>query len=355
MDIFTRQVSLTGKETHGIVEESLETTAVYSVHRIHIAGEYNLLKAQMNTHYCNEIVTGRDTWIFNFPGCYSDCVILSMSLNRTIGGRGILIVTVKAFQRGYIASIDFGMEAQNILKWRALCAKNRPSLDAIRYWQTMKTREEWLDYYNNKQFIIHAPSGEGKVKIVVPGDADSGGDQTLEFLDGEIVDLTLPYTDNTSAASDTARVSPNGIGSPVTAKLAEMILNKGIEYFPEYTPTLNITYTLAAHPAQLGIEDFKPGMYLGCVIPDNLLVLTGKGFDRPIGSISNYPSPVNDFITMYDGVNVCTGDQLRCNSDGSYTLTRAFTKYRAVEPELYVGAGGVYGPYDINTLPGSKE
>lgn len=343
--IFDRVISTNGDNPHQVWEETLEVTATYSVHNIYMEGDYDSLKGIINTNYCNKIVTGLDTWLYDFPGCKSDCVITHMSLSRKEGARGRAVFTVKQFQRGYVASIDFDQITRDIKFWRAYCTKDKPSMDAIRFWLSMKEREEWLEYYNKGQFVVPAMPDGKKLQIGIPQD-NANGVTYKEFEQGDVV--SLEETEDSSGAGGQV---VKALGSPVTGVLAYMIYKYGVESFPEYVPSLNITYTLAAHPTVLGVKNFMPGAYLGCIIPDNMLVLGDSGFDRPIGTIQSTPSPVSDFIRMYEGKNLCTTDQLRCNSDGSYTLTRGFLKFRNIAPELYVNGGGVYGPYDVNELP----
>lgn len=297
-DLFDRSLTTEASATHGSVIETLEDTATFSVHRITMQGDYDALKALRDGHYCNEVVTDTDLFLSDFQGCKGDKVIVSMQLSRLNGGRGELVVQVKLFQRGYEGGIDFETIQKDIIYWRQLCASNVPKLDEIQLWAQMKDDKATIPLY-------------------------------YEFK----------YLDSAGAKQE--------ITDPATRKLAEMMA-RGVESYNEYVPTLTITYTLAAHPVTLGVQGFKAGALLGKVVESTQLTLDGQGFANPIGTISGGTSPVSDFESMYEGKILCTGDNLRCNSDGSYTLTRAFTKFRAIEPELYLNAGGEFGPYDTN-------
>lgn len=283
---------------HHMKDETLEDSATYSVHRIVMQGEYSDLKAIRDQHYCNELLAGQDTFWSDFQGCKADLVIVTMQLARGDAGRGTLTAIVKAFQRGYEGGLDFETISKDIHYWRQLCTTNIPKLDQIMLWEQMKNDPATTDLFYEFKYL------------------DKGGTEE------EITD-------------------------PVTLALAQMIA-RGVESYNEYVPTLALTYTLAAHPVNLGVNEFVAGALLGRVVPNSELTLNGQGFQNPIGTISASPSPVESFERMYngDGVIICTADQLRCNSDGSYTLTRGFSKYRAVEKELYMGAGGEYGPWD---------
>lgn len=281
---------------HHIADETLEDTATYSVHRIVMQGEYTELKGIRDEHWCNEVISGQDTFWSDFTGCKADLIINSMQLTKRDGGRGTLTAVVKAFQRGYEGGIDFETVSKDIHYWRQLCTSNVPILEQIMLWEQMKNDSATTDLFYDFKYL----------------DKDGG---------------------------------ENEITDPATLALAEMIA-RGVESYNEYVPTLTITYTLAAHPTTLGVNNFTAGGLLGRAVQANKITLDGQGFQNPIGCISASPSPVQSFEELAGGAIICTADQLRCNSDGSYTLTRCFSKYRAIEKELYLGAGGQFGPYD---------
>lgn len=284
---------------HHIVDETLEDNAVFSIHRITMQGGYDDLKALRDEHYCNELITdGADTFWTDYSGCKADLVISQMSLLRRDGGRGTLTFTIKAFQRGYEAGIDFETISKDIIYWRQLCNEDVPDLTAIRLWSQMKDDQATVGLYYEFKY----QAADGTVKELPPD-------------------------------------------SPTLA-LAEMMA-RGVESFNEYIPTMTITYNLAKHPTLLGIEGFKAGALLGRIVENTDLALSGEGFSNPLGHNSGSPSPVQEFESLDGAYILCTADQLRCNSDGSYTLTRAFAKYRQVEIELYLGAPNAkYTPYD---------
>lgn len=296
--IFERQVVDTEnfRGTHHSVPEGVEDSATFSVHRIVMQGEYADLKAVRDEHYCNEVVTDTDTFLSDFTGCKGDKVIVGMALNRKEGGRGELVITVKLYQRGYEGGIDFETVCKDIHYWRQLCETDVPDLAVIRLWEAMKDDAATVDYFYDFKYVDK-----------------NGGVRSIE--------------------SDTA-----------TYKLAEMIA-RGVESYNEYVPVLTITYNLAAHPTALDI-DYKAGALLGKVVEASEITLNGQGLQNPVGTISGGISPVSDFEQIYEGKILCTADQCRINADGSCTITRCFTKFRAIEPELYIGAGGQYGPYD---------
>lgn len=298
--LFDRSIITTEnyRGVHHIDDETLEDTATYSVHRIVMQGDFDALKEIRDAHWCNEVIVGADTLWTDFGGCKADLVITSMQLAKRTGLRGTLTVTVKAFQRGYEGGIDFEIVAKDIHYWRQLCTSNVPKLDQIMLWEQMRNDAATTDLFYEYKYL------------------DKDGTE-------------------------------NEITDAATLALAEMIV-RGVDSFNEYVPTLTISYTLAAHPTTLGVDNFEAGALLGKAVSASELTLNGQGFSNPIGCISASPSPVENFEGLYGGggVIICTADQLRCNSDASYTLTRCFTKYRAVEKELYVGAGGEFGPYD---------
>lgn len=307
-DIFQRTVAVTPNnfDVHHTQVESLDDSAVHSIHRFDLQGDYEDLKAVRDAHYCNEIVTDDDTFMTPWTqtsGGAADKVIIGMNLTRRDGGRGTLTIMVKMFQRGYVGGIDFEVVSKDIHYWRQLCDSNVPDLNIIRQWEVMKDDPAKLDYYYQFKY------------------------QTAQ---GSIQDIP----------QDTA-----------TLALAQMIA-RGVESYNEYVPTLTITYNLAAHPLILA-NDFVAGGLLGKVVQNSDLTLSGTGFNMPLGADSAGASPVSDFENLPGDAILCTADQLQGNSDGSYTLTRCFSKFRKVEKELYVGAGGSYGPYDSDGTTGS--
>lgn len=302
-ELFSRDITTTENErgVHGTTQESLSDSAPFSVHTFTLQGDYNELKAMRDEHYCNEVVTDNDTFLSDFNGCKGDKVIVGMNLTRSVGMRGELSVTVKLFQRGYEGGIDFETISKDIIYWRQLCLNNVPNLSKISLWMQMKNDQATIPLYYAYKYI------------------DENG-ATQEIKEGE---------------------------DKPTYKLAGMIM-RGVESFNEYVPTLTITYNLAAHPLVLGVSNFSAGKLLGKVVKANEITLDGQGFSNCLGTKSGGISPVEDFVGMYYGKILCTADQIRINSDGSCTLTRAFTKFRQIEPELYIGAGGDFGPYDVN-------
>ena len=302
-DLFSREITTTENErgVHGTMQESLSDSAPFSVHTFTLQGDYNELKALRDEHYCNEVVTDNDTFLSDFNGCKGDKVIVGMNLTRSVGMRGELSVTVKLFQRGYEGGIDFETISKDIIYWRQLCQTNVPNLSKISLWMQMKNDQATIPLYYAYKYL------------------DENG-ETKEIKEAE---------------------------DKPTYKLAGMIM-RGVESFSEYVPTLTITYNLAAHPLVLGVSNFSAGKLLGKVVEANEITLDGQGFSICLGTNSGGISPVEDFVGMYDGKILCTADQIRINSDGSCTLTRAFTKFRQIEPELYIGAGGEFGPYDEN-------
>lgn len=302
-DLFSRGITTTENErgVHGTTQESLSDSAPFSVHTFTLQGDYNELKALRDEHYCNEVVTDNDTFLSDFNGCKGDKVIVGMNLTRSVGMRGELSVTVKLFQRGYEGGIDFETISKDIIYWRQLCQTNVPDLSKISLWMQMKNDQATIPLYYAYKYL------------------DENG-ETKEIKEAE---------------------------DKPTYKLAGMIM-RGVESFSEYVPTLTITYNLAAHPLVLGVSNFSAGKLLGKVVEANEITLDGQGFSICLGTNSGGISPVEDFVGMYDGKILCTADQIRINSDGSCTLTRAFTKFRQIEPELYIGAGGEFGPYDEN-------
>ena len=302
-DLFSRDITTTMNErgVHGTMQESLSDSAPFSVHTFTLQGDYNELKALRDEHYCNEVVTDNDTFLSDFNGCKGDKVIVGMNLTRFVGMRGELSVTVKLFQRGYEGGIDFETISKDIIYWRQLCQTNVPDLSKISLWMQMKNDQATIPLYYAYKYL------------------DENG-ETKEIKEAE---------------------------DKPTYKLAGMIM-RGVESFSEYVPTLTITYNLAAHPLVLGVSNFSAGKLLGKVVEANEITLDGQGFSICLGTNSGGISPVEDFVGMYDGKILCTADQIRINSDGSCTLTRAFTKFRQIEPELYIGAGGEFGPYDEN-------
>ena len=299
--LFDRSVTATDNHygLHHAVDETLEETAAYTVHRLTMQGGYDDLKSLRDSHWCNEIIED-DDWLADTQGRKTDKVIINMNLARSVGGRGTLTVIVKAFQRGFEAGIDFETVSKDIHYWRQLCNSNVPILEQIMLWEQMKQDQATTDLFYAFKYL------------------DKNGSEV------EITD-------------------------PATKKLAEMIM-RGVESYNEYVPVLTVTYNLAAHPTMLGVENFSAGALLGKVVENRDLTLPDPGFSICLGHNSGNPSPIDNFESLYNdeggGKIICTADQLRCNSDGSYTLTRCFAKYRAIEKELYVGAGGEYGPYD---------
>lgn len=302
-DLFSREITTTENErgVHGTTQESLSDSAPFSVHTFTLQGDYDELKALRDEHYCNEVVTDNDTFLSDFNGCKGDKVIVGMNLTRSVGMRGELSVTVKLFQRGYEGGIDFETISKDIIYWRQLCQTNVPDLSKISLWMQMKNDQATIPLYYAYKYL------------------DENG-ETKEIKEAE---------------------------DKPTYKLAGMIM-RGVESFSEYVPTLTITYNLAAHPLVLGVSNFSAGKLLGKVVEANEITLDGQGFSICLGTNSGGISPVEDFVGMYEGKILCTADQIRINSDGSCTLTRAFTKFRQIEPELYIGAGGEFGPYDEN-------
>ena len=302
-DLFNRDITTTENErgVHGTTQESLSDSAPFSVHTFTLQGDYNELKALRDGHYCNEVVTDSDTFLSDFNSCKGDKVIVGMNLTRSVGMRGELSVTVKLFQRGYEGGIDFETISKDIIYWRQLCKNSVPDLSKISLWMQMKNDQATIPLYYAYKYL------------------DENG-ETKEIKE---------YDDKP------------------TYKLAGMIM-RGVESFSEYVPTLTITYNLAAHPLVLGVSNFSAGRLLGKVVEANEITLDGQGFSICLGTNSGGISPVEDFVGMYEGKILCTADQIRINSDGSCTLTRAFTKFRQIEPELYIGAGGELGPYDEN-------
>lgn len=301
-DIFERKVEDTENFSgvHHCVDDQLEDSATFSVHRIVMQGKYDDLKEVRDNHYCNELVTDNDTFLSDYAGCKGDKIIAGMNLVRREGGRGILTITVKLYQRGYEGGIDFETISKDIHYWRQLCNENVPDLEAIRLWESMKENPETIDLF-------------------------------YEFK----------YLDKNGSTKEIGNDTP-------TRALAEMIA-RGVESYNEYVPVLTITYNLAAHPTSLGEQSYQAGALLGKVVDSTQITLNGQGFQNPVGTNSGGTSPVSDFEAIYEGQIICTADQCRCNSDGSYTITRCFTKFRAIEPELYIGAGGKYGPYDSDS------
>lgn len=316
-EFFDRSITEGDNErgVHHMVDEVLEETATYCIHRFTMQGDYDDLKAKRDEHYCNELIKD-DEWLADTMGRVSDKVIVNMVLNRSNGMRGTLAVTVKAYFRGFEGGIDFETVSKDIHYWRQLCSKDVPYLNNIMLWEQMKQDQATTDLFYSFKFL----------------DKD-GQEHSVDEI-------------------------PDGAGSvysgEATKALAEMIM-RGVESFNEYVPTLTMTYHLAKHPSELGITDFNAGSQLGKVMMNTDLGLSGGdgGYDLVLGGISANPSARADFEALYsdgESVIICTGDQIRGNSDGSYTLTRCYTKYRAVEKELYIGAlGQKFGPYDVNS------
>ena len=200
-------------------------------------------------------------------------------------------------KKGYTGGVDFESVTKDIHFWRQLCENNVPDLSAISLWERMKDDEATLALYYEFKYL-----------------SAGGAEKQLE--------------EGTS-----------------TRTLAEMIA-RGVQSYMEYIPTLTTSYNFPAHPKNY-ISDFQAGALLGRICQNTDLALTG--YDIPLGQDSASTSPVQDFENLYGGTGaiICTADQLRNNSDGTYTLTRGFSKYRAIEKELYMGGeGSAFGPYD---------
>lgn len=307
-DVFTRQVTVgpNNFEVHHTQVESLDDSAVFSLHRFDIQGNYDALKGIRDSYYCNQLVTDEDTFLTPWTqtsGGGADKIIVGMSLTRREGNRGTLTFSVKMFQRGYVGGIDFEVVSKDIHYWRQLCDSNVPDLKVIRLWEAMKDDTATLPYYYNFQYL----DNQGSTQSIEAGTA--------------------------------------------TMALAEMI-KRGTESYNEYVPTLTITYNLAAHPLILA-DDFSAGALLGKVVQNSDLTLSGTGFNMPLGHDSGGASPISDFENLPGDAILCTADQLQGNSDGTFTLTRCFSKFRKVEKELYLGAGGTYGPYDSSSTTGT--
>lgn len=309
-DIFDRGISgaITDyTQLHGISRETIQDTAQYKVHRWFIQGDFESIRALRDKHYCNELVSSDDTIIHNPDAGLGDMdvVIIGMEIDKAEGNRAILTITTKAFSRGYEGGIDFEVVAKDIHYWRQLCKTGVPSLKSILLWEQMKDNPETIDKYYVFKYV------------------DAQGEEQ------EIQE-----------------------GTPTRA-LAEMIA-RGVESYNEYVPTLVITYNLAKYPTKLPLgKKFEAGALLGNVISNvNEIYIGGdSSFQIPIGeSVNEYTaedSPVEIFWNLFgEGKVICTADQVRMNSDGSCTVTRGFSKFRQIEPELYVGGGGSYGPYD---------
>lgn len=296
-DIFDTTVYVTpnGRALHRTSDEVLEDNALFSVHQITWEGSFADCKAMRDAHYCNELVTENDNFATDLGGTTSDKVIVGMSVRKKVAGRGIFTATVKCFRRVYEGVVDFERVDKNIMTWRALCAEDVPNLEEIRMWQKM-----------------------------------------LE-IGREDLYAEFKYIDNEGA---TKQLATEGEVNP-TIKLAQMIY-RGVESFPEYLPVLNITITFAKHPMQL-VDNFRCGELLGKVVEATEIGV--GGWDIPVGDISGASSPIADFESLAQ-IYLCNGDKLQVNGDGSYTLQRSFVGLRQVESELYIGAGGVYSPYD---------
>ena len=128
--LFDRSVTTTENHygLHHSVDETLEDTAAYTVHRLTMQGGYDELKEIRDSHWCNEIIED-DDWLADTQGRTTDKVIINMNLARTVGVRGTLTVIVKAFQRGFEAGIDFETVSKDIHYWRQLCNTNVPILE----------------------------------------------------------------------------------------------------------------------------------------------------------------------------------------------------------------------------------
>lgn len=305
-DIFARNTTTTANNftVHHTPVESLDDSCVSSLHRFDIQGNYDELKALRDSHYCNELVTDSDTFMTAWSqtsGGAADKVISGMTLIRREGNRGTLTIMVKMYQRGYVGGIDFEVVSKDIHYWRQLCSSNVPDLNIIRQWEVMKDNPSTLDYYYNYQY----QDSKGEVKSIEEG---------------------------------------------ATLALAQMIV-RGVESYNEYVPTLTITYNLARHPTELA-DNYNAGSLLGKVVENSDLTLSGTGFNMPLGSDSGAASAISSFESLPGDAILCTADQLQGNADGSFTLTRCFSKFRAIEKELYRGAGGTYGPYDADPYGG---
>lgn len=289
----TSYTTVNGRELHRTSDETIEENAVFAIHQISWEGAYADCKAARDEHYCNELVTNDDAFLSVHSGQEGmDKVITNISLRKKVAGRGTVVFTVKGYFRGYEGNLDFERVDKNILTWRALCKENVPILDQVRNWQKMLDLGR-LDLYSEYKYVT-----------------ESGG--TVEITDEP------------------------------TKKLCQMIF-RGVESYPEYYPVLNISVSFAKHPAELGISGFVAGSLLGKVVksPD----MIPSGYSVPIGSTSSASSPQTDFDNVAGNFILCNGDKLQCNGDGSYTLNRSFMKLRQMEPDLYLGAGGL-SPYD---------
>lgn len=296
---------------HGIAPETLEENAQYAIHRWSFQGDMAFILDLKNKHYCNELVT-EDPMFSLVEGVNADVVIIGMSIDKREANRAILTITTKAFFRGYEAGIDFEVVSKDIHYWRQLCTNDKPDLKIIGLWEQMKDNPETIEKYYAYKYV------------------DSSGNEA------EIPDNTATRT------------------------LAGMMM-RGVESYNEYIPTLTISYNLAKHPNRL-LDDYEAGALLGRIMDSPSELLLGSygaemGFDTPIGDRVATYNPVDTFWEMFDssGKIICTADQMRCNSDGSYTITRCFSKFRQIEEELYIGGSGTYGPYDEGTSGGGGE
>lgn len=287
------------RDLHRVGDETLEDCATYMTHLVTWEGDYNDCKSTFDKYYTNKLVTGDDEWISSGETSLGiDKVVVGRSLRQYPGGRGRASFTIKGYKRVYEGGLDFERVDKDIRAWRSMCSDNKPDIGIIVMWEQTKDT----------------------------GRADLYGE--FKYLNGSGDEQDIP--------------------EGPTKKLAEMMY-RGVESFPEYAPTLAITITFARHPCDLITDgSFLVGALLGKVVSASDIL--PQGWNIPIGGISASPSPVRDFESVMPEAKIlCTADKLQCNADGSYTLTRAFSKYKTIESELYVGAGGEFGPYDSNS------
>lgn len=300
--LFDRSV-VTQAGMHAMFNESISDSAAGSVHTITMQGNYDSLKEMHDGHYCNEVVTDQDQFLKDLVSGSGDKLIVGMTLQRNEGNVGTLTVNVKLFNRGFYGCMDFETVQKDIRTWRCM-ESDHPDLGIINLWEQMKESGDTakIDLYN-----------------------------AFKYEDGNGEEQEIPK-DST------------------TRKLAEM-MKRGVETYNEYVPTLQITYNLGQHPSFIA-QNFKAGALLGKVVEMSDVLLEGQGFQTALGTNSGGGSITTDFQSMppSDGVIVCTGDNIQGNADGSYTITRSFSKFRKVEGHLFMKASGGAlespGPYD---------
>ena len=301
-ELFNRAWDETPNNTavHHSRAETLEVNVPYSVHQFTLQGNYDELRALIDSNPVGSMAYG-DTFIANSEGVTtSDNIIYSANLVRKNGKRGEATFVVRSFPRVFMAGLDFETVTKDIHFWRAGETQDKPDLAIIRQWEVMKDEPMTLPLF-----------------------------------------YAFKYQDSTGAEKEIPK-------DTATYALAEMIM-RGVESYNEYVPVLTITYTFAKNPTLLGIGNSSGGgandalNMLGRVVKTSEITLAGF---VPLGADTGAADMVSQFSSLPQVKEIlCTGSQMQGNSDGSFTLTQTFAGFVYIEKELYAGAGGKYGPW----------